>query len=201
MPEPVVAPVQPQQQQPAAPAQAPAAQGVDLASIRAQLAAELRPTIAAEVEGVHKAALAKELGSVQARHAEDLALSDAGIRDGLGRAAVRAAWDATPKAERGDAASAADWWSKTTAAHAAHAADPEKAAAPKVHPTLAAYLPKVEAAPQPQTSRQIGGVARPQSGPQSVDANAQRGNNAQPWANVKPGTSPTDFLKSLQSPR
>lgn len=151
MPDPVVAPVQPPQQQ-LAPVQAPAAQGVDLASIRAQLAAELRPTIAAEVEGVHKAALAKELGTVQARHAEDLALSDAGIRDGLGRAAVRAAWDATPKAERGEAASAADWWGKVVSAHTAHAADPEKAAAPKVHPTLAAYLPKVEAAQPPAAS-------------------------------------------------
>lgn len=192
MPDPVVAPVQPQQQQPATQAQTPAAQGVDLASIRAQLAAELRPTIAAEVEGVHKAAFAKELGSVQARHAEDLALSDAGIRDALGRAAVRAAWDATPKAERGEAASAADWWVKTTAAHAAHAADPEKVAAPKVHPTLVAYLPKVEAA-QPQAR---GGLSRPQSGPQSVDANAQRG-AAQGWK-ITPGMSQEQVINSLR---
>lgn len=195
------APTTPQTQAPPAAPVAPAPQPVDLANIRAQLAAELRPQLLAELDAGHKSALAKELGTVQARHAEDLALSDAGIRDGLGRAAVRAAWDATPKAERGDAASAADWWGKVVSAHTAHAADPEKAAAPNVHPTLAAYLPKVEAAPQPQTSRQIGGLARPQSGPQSVDANAQRGNNAQPWANVRPGTSPTDFLKSLQSPR
>lgn len=188
MPDPVVAPVQPPQQQPAAPAQAPAAQGVDLASIRAQLAAELRPTIAAEVEGVHKAAFAKELGAVQARHAEDLALSDAGIRDGLGRAAVRAAWEATPKAERGDSASAADWWNKTTAAHRDHAADPEKVAAPKVHPTLAAYLPKVEAA-QPAAGRAA------HRGPASVDRNAGKSAGTKAWEGVKPGTSPADFLR------
>lgn len=193
MPDPAAAP--PQTQQPAvtpAPATPAAPAGVDLASIRAQLAAELRPTLQAELDNAHKAATAKEIGALQARHAEDLALSDAGVRDNLGRAAIRAAWDATPKAERGEGGPA-DWWGRSIAAHKAHAADP-KAPKPSIHPTLTAYLPAVEAPAQPSQP------ARGARGPSPVDKGAASRGAAE-LPDFLPGESIADYGRRVDAGR
>jgi hypothetical protein len=181
-------PTQPAAQAPSAPAPA----SVDLASIRAQLTAELRPQILTEVDNGHKATLAKALGEVQATHARDLALSDAGVRDPLGRAAVLAAFDATPKAERGEGG-VADWWGRQVAAHKAHAADPEKAPKPSIHPTVQAYLPAVAPTTPAAPPSPFGG----QRGPASVDRGTSPRNAVPTFAPPKPGTSFNDYLNSL----
>lgn len=71
---------------------------------------------------------------------EDLALSDAGIKDDLGRTAVRQAYQALPEDKRGDG-TAADWWATTLDAQKAHLADPENVSAPSIPRTLLGYIP------------------------------------------------------------
>lgn len=87
---------------------------------------------------------AKQVKELQLRHVEDLALVDAGFGDPLGRAALRQAWEAQPKADRGESPSA--WWSSMMEARAAHAEDDSKPA-PSVPATLRGYLPQEEAPP------------------------------------------------------
>jgi hypothetical protein len=179
--------------QPTAQAQsAPAPASVDLATLKAQVAADLRPQILTEVETGHKTALAKTVGELQATHARDLALSDAGVRDPLGRAAVLAAFDATPKADRGEGG-AAEWWGRQVVAHKAHAADPEKAPKPNIHPTVQAYLPAVTPATPAAPASPFGG----QRGPASVDRGAAPRGAASALPTPKPGTTINDFLASL----
>ena len=62
------------------------------------------------------------------RHAEDIKLVEHGIKDDLGRSALRQAWESQPKDARGK--SPADWWGQQVAALEAHRADPEAAPAP-----------------------------------------------------------------------
>jgi hypothetical protein len=179
--------------QPTAQAQsAPAPASVDLATLKAQVAADLRPQILTEVDNTHKATLAKALGEVQATHARDLALSDAGVRDPLGRAAVLAAFDATPKADRGEGG-AAEWWGRQVAAHKAHAEAPDKAPKPSIHPTVQAYLPAVTPATPAAPASPFGG----QRGPASVDRGAAPRGAASALPTPKPGTTINDFLASL----
>ncbi len=183
--------------QPAAQAQAaPAPASVDLASIRTQLTAELRPQILAEIDAGHKATLAKALGEVQATHARDLALSDAGVRDPLGRAAVLAAFDATPKADRGEGG-VADWWGRQIAAHKAHAEAPDKAPKPNIHPTVQAYLPAVTPATPAAPASPFGG----QRGPASVDRGASPRGQAGADPDMLPGESISAYLQRVDAHR
>jgi len=102
-------------------------------------------TQAAGVLREQAAGQVKELGL---RHQEDLAMVDLGLTDGLGRQTLRAAWDGAPKDVRGK--SPAEWWQGQVAAHRAHQADPEKAAAPVVPKPLQPYLPAPEQQPAQQ---------------------------------------------------
>ena len=114
---------------------------------------ELQKGYAAQLEDI-KAQTAEQVKGLSSRHAEDLQLVDLGLRDPLGRQALRAAWEHQPKDGRGK--SPADWWQQQVEAQKAHAADPEAATAPSVPATLTGYLPTVEApapAPAPQSSR------------------------------------------------
>lgn len=74
---------------------------------------------------------------------EDLALSDLGIRDPLGRKTLRMVHESLPEAERGEGP--VQWWKTVTEAHAAHVADPKTAKAPTVPTPLIGFL----GAPQP----------------------------------------------------
>lgn len=90
---------------------------------------------------------AEELKRITGKHAEDLSLGfEGGIRDPLGRKAVRAAWDAQPKEGRGKSAS--EWWGGLLESRKAHATSGE-GEAPAIPPTLAGYLPQLEAPKAP----------------------------------------------------
>jgi hypothetical protein len=97
---------------------------------------------------------ATEVAALASRHQEDLSLVDAGIRDDLGRVAVRQAWEAQPEDARGK--SPAMWWKQTLEAHAAHVANPEEAPKVDIPRILLGYMPDAPAAaPAPApTSRQ-----------------------------------------------
>jgi len=104
-----------------------------------QRAAAAEAKLAEVVGGLDgiKAQFAQTLAGLSEAHAADRDLIRAGVDDDDGRAAVRAAWERQPKAERGK--SPAEWWQK-------QAADPE--AARKALPrTLHAYLPAPAPAP------------------------------------------------------
>lgn len=91
---------------------------------------------------------ASEVAALASRHQEDLLLVDAGIRDDLGRGAVRQAWEAQPEEARGK--SAAEWWKKTLEAHAAHVANPDEAPKVDIPRILLGYMPQAPApAPAP----------------------------------------------------
>jgi len=89
-----------------------------------------------------KTETAEQVKSMGLRHQEDLALVEMGLKDPLGRAALRQAWEHQPKDSRGK--SVKDWWQSTLEARAAHHADPEKGEAPSIPGTLTGYLPKLE---------------------------------------------------------
>jgi len=112
-----------------------------------------------------KAATADQLKTVAQRHAEDIKLVEHGIKDDLGRSALRQAWESQPKDARGK--SPADWWGQQVAALEAHRADPEAAPAVEVPRVLTGYLP---AAPAPAPAPARGGAPR-------VDAGAQPARN------------------------
>lgn len=101
--------------------------------------------------GELQASTAEQLKAIGTRHAEDIALIDAGLTDAMGRQVVRQAWESMPK--EGRSKSPAAWWQSTLEAHAAHLADPEQAAAPNVPRPLTPYLPAPEPAPEPQANR------------------------------------------------
>lgn len=95
-----------------------------------------------------KSQTASEVASLAQRHSEDLALNDAGIRDSLGRGAVRQAWEAQPEAARGK--SPAEWWRTQLDAFQAHQANPDEAPAVEIPRILQGYLPT---APAPTRSQ------------------------------------------------
>jgi hypothetical protein len=118
-----------------------------------QRAAAAEAKLAEVVGGLDgiKAQFAQTLAGLSEAHAADRDLIRAGVDDDDGRAAVRAAWERQPKAERGK--SPAEWWAK-------QAADPE--AAKKALPrTLHAYLPAPAPAAAPKAS---GNPANPLTG-------------------------------------
>jgi len=88
--------------------------------------------------------------------AEDLLLSDTGIKDDLGRNAARTAFKSLPEDRRADK-NVAQWWGDTVAAWQAHQADPENVQAPQVPRTMIGYLPSAgkpgNTTPLPNTER------------------------------------------------
>jgi hypothetical protein len=120
-----------------------------------------RAAMAQQTEAL-KAQAAEQVQQIARQHQEDLALVEHGIKDPLGRTAVRQAWESRPATERGK--SAADWWASTLAARAAHEADPTTAA-PEIPRVLQGYLPAAAPAPAPK--------ANGQSAPPRVDAGAR----------------------------
>lgn len=88
-------------------------------------------------EGVKKGKA--EMEGFQRTSQEDLALSDAGIRDPVGRVAFRTAYGALPEADRGKT-SLPEWVSQLKGQAVAHQADPKKNAAPQVAPALMPYI-------------------------------------------------------------
>ena len=92
------------------------------------------------------AASVTELGT---QHQHSLTLVEAGIKDPLGRQAVRAAWDRAPKSTRG--ANHAEWFEGLVQARSAAHLD-ESLTAPDIPRTLAGYLPELQA-PAPATTK------------------------------------------------
>ena len=133
----------------------------DLAELQTSLQT-LQDGYTSQIEAF-KAATAEQVKGLGQRHAEDIALIDAGLTDAMGRQVVRQAWEAAPKDARGR--SPAEWWGQTLEAHRAHLADPETAAAPTVPRPLTPYLPAAEApAPSPAPAQRPG--SRPPREPQ-----------------------------------
>ncbi len=128
-----------------------------LAALQAEVKA-FRESQAGELKKV-KDAGASDVAQLALRHHEDLALVDMGF-DADGRSALRAAWDRQPEATRPKTPS--EMWKGHLAALEAHRKDPEKAAAPEVPKTLAAYLPAakedVGAEPAAKPATRVGGV-------------------------------------------
>jgi hypothetical protein len=122
--------------------------------------------VVGSLDGI-KGQFAQTLAGLADAHAADRDLIRAGVDDDDGRAAVRAAWERQPKADRGR--SPAEWWQK-------QAADPD--AAKKALPrTLHAYLPA--AAPAPAAAPK--GPANPLAGLMgrpAVDAGTAPANGA-----------------------
>ena len=122
---------------------------------------ELKAGHAAALESVRTSA-AESVTALQAQHAEDLGLMEAGFKSSTDRKTLRMVWEDLPKAERGK--TPGDWWRSVTEAHAAHIADPEAAPAPKVATPLTPYLPQAEA-PKPQPRRAAQPAAESWMGP------------------------------------
>jgi hypothetical protein len=135
----------------------------ELESIKAMVE-ELKSGHAAALESVRTSA-AESVTALQAQHAEDLGLMEAGFKSSTDRKTLRMVWEDLPKAERGK--TPGDWWRSVTEAHAAHIADPEAAPAPKVATPLTPYLPQAEApkpaqrATQPAAQNWMGPPAGP----------------------------------------
>ena len=85
-----------------------------------------------------KQTAASEVAQLGQRHQEDLGLVDLGF-DADGRAALRAAYQRLPEAQRPK--TVVDYWKGQMEAHQAHAKDPDKAEAPSIPRTLTPYLP------------------------------------------------------------
>ena len=125
---------------------------------------ELKSGHAAALESVRTSA-AESVTALQAQHAEDLGLMEAGFKSSTDRKTLRMVWEDLPKTERGK--TPGDWWRSVIEAHAAHIADPEAAPVPKVATPLTPYLPKSEApkpaqrATQPAAQNWMGPPAGP----------------------------------------
>jgi hypothetical protein len=116
---------------------------------------------------------ATEVQTIASRHAEDLTLVDLGFKDPLGRKALRDAWEAQPKATRGDNPLA--YVEQLRAAQAEHVADPAKPA-PNIPPTLRGYMPDAQtpaakAAPGAKAAPPVVGKVPPKPG--AVDPYAE----------------------------
>lgn len=132
---------------------------------------------------------AEEVKRIGMGHQEDLALVELGIKDPLGRRAIREAWENEDKDRRGKSPS--EWWRTTMAAREAHLADPEKAPAPNIPRTLMGYLPEPPAPPK----------EAPKSAPQRKGPPEDGGRRTQekgPLEGLKPDASPADFLRHLR---
>lgn len=135
-----------------------------------------------------KSETATQVAGIAQRHQEDLQLVSAGIRDDLGRVAVRQAWEAQPADARGE--SPAAWWSQVVEGHAAHAANPDDAPAVEVPRILLGYLPD-QAAPA---------AAAPKARPPQVDQGARRrqpANVEERLAALPADASIEDVLRSI----
>ncbi len=104
---------------------------------------------------------AAQVAGLAPQHQEALLLNDAGIRDNLGRSAVRQAWEAQPEDNRGK--SPAQWWQQQLKGLEAHRSNPDEAPAVAIPRILKGYPPSV---PE-QTSSQ----------PPQVDRGASRKQN------------------------
>ncbi len=106
-----------------------------------------------------KADTAAQVAGLAQQHQEDLLLNEAGIRDSLGRSAVRQAWEAQPEAARGK--SPAQWWQQQLEAMNAHRANPDEVPAVEIPRILQGYLPEAPAAPKSSSPPQVDrGAAR-----------------------------------------
>ena len=139
----------------------------ELAELGRQLET-LQSAYKSQLDGL-KQQTATELASLATRHSEDLALVDAGIRDDLGRVAVRQAWEAQPEDARGK--SPAKWWSATLEAHAAHAANPDEAPKVEIPRILLGYMPEAAAPSSTPATRQPPKVDRGASRKQTASVN------------------------------
>lgn len=133
---------------------------------------------------------AEEVKRIGMSHQEDLSLVELGIRDPLGRRAIREAWENEDKDRRGKSPS--EWWRTTTAAREAHLADPEKAPAPNIPRTLMGYLPEPPAPPK----------EAPKSAPQRKgppeDGGRRSGQDKGILDGLKPDASPEEMLRYLR---
>ena len=123
----------------------------ELGGFKAQLG-EVKGSYQQQIEAAIKAKDAEFSAQIQAiagEHVDDMALADNGIKDDLGRAAVRQAHKALPEDKRGDG-TAADWYRGLLEAQQAHKADPESVAAPAIPRTLLGYMPQ-DVAPATRT--------------------------------------------------
>jgi len=130
----------------------------ELTELRAQVE-QLQTGYQSQLDQI-KAETAEQMKTVAQRHQEDIRLVEHGIKDDLGRAALRQAWESQPKDARGK--SPAEWWGQQVEALEAHRANPEEAPAVEVPRVLQGYLPSTPA-PAPAPSR---------GGPPRVDAGA-----------------------------
>lgn len=144
---------------------------------------ELRGGFAAKLKEAQENA-AKEVAAISSRHTEDLGLVEAGVRDPLGRQALRQAWEVQPKATRPE--SPAAWWAGIVAARDAHLAAPETAAMPVIPRTLLSYLPDPPKAADPPPKGQ---KAPPKSG-----AEKPKTNGSDPFAGLKADATMEDFF-------
>jgi len=135
-----------------------------------------------------KSETASHVAGIAQRHQEDLQLVTSGIRDDLGRVAVRQAWESQPEDARGE--SPAAWWTQLVEQHAAHQADPDKAPAVEVPRVLLGYLPDTP-------------IAEPKPQPPRVDQGARRrqpANLTDRLAALPADASIEDVLRSIQTP-
>lgn len=130
---------------------------------------EQSSTWRSEFEAAHANSVT-ELGT---QHQHSLSLVEAGIKDPLGRQAVRAAWDRAPKSTRG--ANHAEWFEGLVQARSAAHLD-ESLTAPDIPRTLAGYLPELQAPPpattkgRPPPRRAVSSPRRPVDGDTGLSA-------------------------------
>ena len=158
----------------------------ELTELRRQVT-DLQSAYTAKYDAL-KTETATQVAGIAQKHQEDLQLVSAGIRDDLGRVAVRQAWEAQPADARGD--SPAAWWSQVVEGHAAHSANPDEAPAVEVPRVLLGYLPEQAAPAAAQKAR-----------PPQVDQGARRrqpANVQDRLAALPSDASIEDVLRSLQ---
>lgn len=150
---------------------------------------------AAEVKAL-KEGFAAEAVQIASRKDAELKLYEAGLSDADGRGLVLRAYDAAPKATRGETPAA--YWQSLVAAHHAHLADPEKAPAPAVSKAMAAYFP-----PPPEPQKGAGGgktggalPGQRQAPPPRLDAGTARG--AKTIADLPAAKSAEEWIAALQ---
>ena len=145
-----------------------------------------------QLDGI-KAQTAEELKRIAQAHQEDMALSERGIKDPLGRRAIREAWEAEDKEQRGK--SPTEWWDRAREAREAHLADPEKAAAPKIPRTLLGYLPDPPAKEEPPAK------APPKGAPPPKDGGKPPPKNGDIMAGLKADASVEELIAHLAAQR
>lgn len=129
----------------------------ELSELRAQVE-QLQQGYKSQLDAI-KSETADQMKQVAQRHQEDLRLVEHGIKDDLGRAALRQAWESQPKDQRGK--SPAEWWGQQVEALNKHRENPDEAPAVEVPRVLQGYLP---AAPAPAPAPARGGPPRVDKG-------------------------------------